>query len=222
MNILIIEDDRRLAHTIGDVLESANLPVHYCYHGEEGLEEGLTTAYTLIVLDVMLPGLDGYAIAREFRRHHRTTPILMLTAKSELSDRVEGLNSGADYYLTKPFHAEELISCVNALLRRQGIDDGVLTYGNTTLGLKTALLTCGKASVRLSAKEFQMMELLMQAKERNVSKEYCLTTVWGYDSEAVDNHVEVYMSMLRKKLRAIGSNLSITAVHRMGYHMDVN
>lgn len=222
MNILIIEDDRRLAHTIGDVLESVHLPVHYCYDGEQGLEVGLLTAYALIVLDVMLPGMDGYSVAKELRRHHRTTPILMLTAKSELSDRVEGLNSGADYYLTKPFHAEELISCVNALLRRQGIDDGALVYGNTTLGLKTAQLTCGATSIRLSAKEFQMMELLLQAKERNVTKEYCLSTVWGYDSEAVDNHVEVYVSMLRKKLRAIGSNLSIIAVSRMGYHMEIN
>ncbi len=222
MDVLIIEDDRRLAHTIGDVLGSVELPVHYCYDGQQGLEEGLLNTYALIVLDVMLPGLDGYSIARELRQHHRTTPILMLTAKSELSDRVEGLNSGADYYLTKPFHAEELISCVNALLRRQGIDAGMLTYGNTTLGLKTAQLSCGKASIRLSAKEFQMMELLMQAKERNVTKEYCLTTVWGYDSEAVENHVEVYVSMLRKKLKAIGSNVSITAVPRMGYHMAVN
>ncbi len=222
MDVLIIEDDRRLAHTIGDVLSSVDLPVHYCYDGQQGLEEGLVSPYALIVLDVMLPGLDGFSIARELRLHHRTTPILMLTAKSELSDRVEGLNSGADYYLTKPFHAEELISCVNALLRRQGIDAGTLTYGNTSLGLKTAVLSCGSATIRLSAKEFQMMELLIQAKERNVTKEYCLTTVWGYDSEAVENHVEVYVSMLRKKLRAIGSNLSIVAVPRMGYHMAIN
>ncbi len=222
MDVLIIEDDRRLAHTIGDVLESVDLPVHYCYDGQQGLEEGLVSPYALIVLDVMLPGLDGFSIAKELRLHHRTTPILMLTAKSELSDRVEGLNSGADYYLTKPFHAEELISCVNALLRRQGIEAGTLAYGNTSLGLKTAVLSCGSATIRLSAKEFQMMELLIQAKERNVTKEYCLTTVWGYDSEAVENHVEVYVSMLRKKLRAIGSNLSIVAVPRMGYHMAIN
>lgn len=222
MNLLIIEDDHRLASTIGDVLQSVGLCVEYCHDGDKGLEKGLLGTYALIVLDVMLPGRNGYDVARELRRNHNETPILMLTAKSEVSDRVEGLNSGADYYLTKPFHAEELISCVHALLRRQGIETGSLTYANTTLELKTALLNCGVSSIRLSEKEFQIMELLLKGKERTIPKEHILTTVWGHDAQAMEHHVEVYVSMLRKKLKVIGSHLVIEAVSPTQYQLAVN
>ena len=146
----------------------------------------------------------------------------MLTAKSALEDRIEGLNSGADYYLTKPFDARELLACVNALLRRQGTEVDELTFGNTALDLSSGLLICGEKSVRLSAREFDVMRLLLQARSRNLSKEMILSRVWGFDSNAVENHVEVYVGFLRKKLRSIGSNIRIEAVRRLGYHLEVD
>ena len=145
----------------------------------------------------------------------------MLTAKSALEDRVEGLDSGADYYLTKPFDSRELLACVNALLRRQGNEVDELTYGNTALDLASCTLACGDRSVRLSAREFDVMRCLMQSKERVLSKEMILTKVWGYDSDAVENHVEVYVGFLRKKLASIGSNVKIEAIRRLGYHLEV-
>ena len=145
----------------------------------------------------------------------------MLTARSEIEDRVEGLNAGADYYLTKPFDSRELLVCINALLRRQGSEVDELVFGNTELDLSTGMLICGDKSIRLSAKEFDVMRLLMQAKEKNLSKEVILARVWGYDSEAVENHVEVYVGFLRKKLASIGSNVKIEALRRLGYHLEV-
>ena len=145
----------------------------------------------------------------------------MLTAKSDILDRVEGLNAGADYYLTKPFDTRELLACINALLRRQGEQVDTLCYGNTTLDLAAGTLSSGKERVRLSAREFDVMRLLMQTQDRNIPKEALLARVWGYDSNAVENHVEVYVGFLRKKLRSIGSNLHIAAVRRLGYHLEV-
>ena len=146
----------------------------------------------------------------------------MLTARSGLEDRVEGLNAGADYYLTKPFDARELTACVNALLRRQGGQVDELRMGNTSLDLAAGTLDCGEAQVRLSAREFGVMRQLMQSGARHISKESLLERVWGYESNAVENHVEVYVGFLRKKLRSIGSNLRIEAVRRLGYHLEVD
>ena len=146
----------------------------------------------------------------------------MLTAKSSLEDRIAGLNAGADYYLTKPFDSRELLACINALLRRQGNQVDELTYGNTALDLSTSMLICGKNSIRLSAKEFDIMRFLLQSKDKNLSKEVLLARVWGYDSNAVENHVEVYVGFLRKKLQSIGSNIRIAAIRRLGYHLEVD
>ena len=148
-------------------------------------------------------------------------PILMLTARSELDDRVTGLNAGADYYLTKPFDTQELLACVNALLRRQGVHVDVLSFGNTVLDLASATLVCGAERIRLSSREFEIMRLLLRAEGNNISKETILTKVWGYDSDAVENHVEVYIGFLRKKLANIGSNVRIEAIRRLGYHLEV-
>ena len=146
--------------------------------------------------------------------------MLMLTARSELSDRVEGLDRGADYYLTKPFEPRELLACIGALLRRQGDQMDVLRCGNTELDLSTGILRAD-TEVRLSAREFDVMRFLLQSGARNISKETLLQKVWGYDSNAVENHVEVYVGFLRKKLAAIGSNVKIEAVRRLGYHLEV-
>jgi len=168
-----------------------------------------------------MPKMNGYEVARYVRSKRCSTPILMLTAKSSLEDRIEGLNAGADYYLTKPFDSRELLACINALLRRQGTEVDELVYGNTELDLSTGMLICGDKSVRLSAKEFDVMRLLMQSKEKNLSKEVILARVWGYDSEAVENHVEVYVGFLRKKLGSIGSNVKIEAIRKLGYHLEI-
>ena len=176
----------------------------------------------MVILDVMMPKLNGYEVARQVRRDRITTPILMLTAKSALENRVEGLDSGADYYLTKPFDSRELLACVGALLRRQGGQVNELRYGNTVLDLSACTLSCGEKSLRLSAREFDVMRYLMQNGERVLSKELILEKVWGYDSDAVENHVEVYVGFLRKKLRSIGSNVSIEAIRRLGYHLEVS
>ena len=145
----------------------------------------------------------------------------MLTARSGIDDRIQGLNAGADYYLTKPFDTRELLACVGALLRRQGNQVDELTFGNTGLDLGSGQLLCGEKSVRLSAREFDVMRLLMQSGERILSKEIILARVWGYESNAVENHVEVYVGFLRKKLRSIGSNIRIEAIRRLGYHLEV-
>lgn len=221
MKILIAEDEVLLADTVKTMLEAKGFEVDAVYDGETGLEYAETGVYDLLILDVMMPKMDGYALARQARADKVATPILMLTAKSALDDRIEGLDSGADYYLTKPFDSRELLACVNALLRRQGNEVDELTYGNTALDLASCTLNCGDESVRLSAREFEVMRCLMQSKDRVLSKEAILTKVWGYDSDAVENHVEVYVGFLRKKLASIGSNVKIEAIRRLGYHLEV-
>ena len=221
MKILIIEDDRQIADSLKLLLENKGFTVEAVYDGITGAEYAELGIYDLLILDVMMPGLDGYQLARQVRSRRCATPILMLTARSAVEDRIRGLNCGADYYLTKPFDTRELLACIHALLRRQGAQVNELTYGNVSLDLDTSTLLCGSKSVRLSAREFDVMRLLLQAQERNVSKEMILARVWGYDSNAVENHVEVYVGFLRKKLLSIGANVRIEAIRRLGYHLEV-
>ncbi len=222
MNILIIEDDKPLAGSLRALLEDRGYQVENSYDGETGVQHALLGVYDLIILDVMLPVLDGWQAARRLRSERCAAPILMLTARDQLEDRVEGLNAGADYYLTKPFDTRELLACVGALLRRQGGQVDELRFGNTALDLDSCTLACGEKWVRLSAREFDVMRCLMQAKGRNLPKETILARVWGYDSNAVENHVEVYVGFLRKKLNSIGSNVRIEAVRRLGYHLEAD
>ena len=221
MKILLIEDDKLLSDSLQVLLERKGFSVEAVYDGEDGAAYAETGVYDLLILDVMMPKLNGYQVARQVRRERVTTPILMLTAKGETADRIEGLNAGADYYLTKPFDSRELLACINALLRRQGSQVDQLTFGNTALDLSSAMLLCGAERVRLSAKEFDVMRFLLQAGGRNLSKEMILARVWGYDSNAVENHVEVYIGFLRKKLASIGSNVRIRVIRRLGYHLEV-
>lgn len=221
MKILIIEDEALLAESLKTLLELRGFEVEVVSDGESGAEYAETGIYDLLLLDVMMPRLDGYSLARRVRARRVTTPILMLTARADVQDRIEGLNAGADYYLTKPFDSRELLACVNALLRRQGDQVDELRMGNTALDLSSCTLVCGENSVRLSAREFDVMRFLLQSKGRVLSKEMILARVWGYDSNAVENHVEVYMGFLRKKLQSIGSNLKIEAIRRLGYHLEV-
>lgn len=221
MKILIVEDEVLLADSLKAALEQKGFTVETAYDGETGKEYAELGVYDLLILDVMMPKLNGFDLARQVRRSRCATPILMLTAKSELEDRIEGLNAGADYYLTKPFDMRELMACINALLRRQGSQIDELTFGNTALDLASCTLVRGKNSVRLSAREFDVMRFLLQSGRNNLSKEALLAKVWGFDSNAVENHVEVYVGFLRKKLTAIGSNVRIAAVRRLGYHLEV-
>ena len=220
MRILIIEDETTLAESLKAILEKKGFSVECVYDGESGAEYAELDVYDLLILDVMMPKLDGYQVAQHVREKHCGVPILMLSARSQIEDRIRGLNAGADYYLTKPFDLGELLACVNALLRRQGAQVATLTLGNTSLELATCLLVCGDKYVRLSAREFDVMRFLLQAGDAVVPKSAILTRVWGFDSNAVENHVEVYVGFLRKKLASIGSNIRIRSLRRLGYHME--
>ena len=220
MKILVIEDEVLLAESVAAMLRARGYEVELAFDGDTGLQYAKLGVYDLVILDVMMPGLNGYQVARQLRSDHCAVPILMLTARSDVMDRIEGLNAGADYYLTKPFDSRELLACIGALLRRQGDQVDLLRCGNTELDLSTGILRA-ETEVRLSAREFDVMRFLMQSGARNISKETLLQKVWGYDSNAVENHVEVYVGFLRKKLTAIGSDVKIEAVRRLGYHLEV-
>ena len=222
MKILLIEDDKLLSDALQALLERKGFSVEAVYDGEDGAAYAETGIYDLLILDVMMPKLDGYQVARQVRRDRISTPILMLTAKGETQDRIEGLNAGADYYLTKPFDNGELLACINALLRRQGSQVDAPQYGNTSLDLAGCLLTASHGSVRLSRKEFDVMRLLLQFQGRSVRKDLLLARVWGYDSDATENNVEAYITFLRKKLHSIGSDLKIVSIRLLGYHLEVS
>lgn len=220
MTVLVIEDEQLLSESLCELLGQHGFATEAARDGPSGLEFALTGVYDLIVLDVMLPGLDGFEIARRLHAKRVGTPILMLTARSGLDDRVEGLDAGADYYLPKPFEARELLACVNAILRRQGAQVDELSFSGTSLDLASAELVCGGRSVHLSAREFELARCLFSAGGRIVGKETLLVKVWGWESDAVDNNVEVYVGFLRKKLAAIGSGVKIKSQRSLGYHLE--
>lgn len=222
MRILVVEDEYRLADTIAELLKANHYLADVAYDGISGLDGAASGIYDLIILDIMLPRMDGYEITRKLRAKNNSVPILILTAKAEVSDRIDGLNCGADYYLTKPFDMKELLACVNALLRRQGEPiQSVLRFGNTSLDLSAGTLRREGNEIRLSSREFEIMRILMINQSANVSKETLLTKVWGFDSDADENHVEVFVSFLRKKLAFINSDIRIEAIRRLGYHLEV-
>ena len=222
MRVLIVEDEVRLASTLQDLLELNGYTADVCHDGEAGLDNALSAIYDVILLDVMLPKLDGFTVLRRLRAEGNATPVLMLTARSELSDRVEGLDCGADYYLTKPFEPKELLACIRALTRRQPElrNTDVLEYGDLKLIKNSFTLSCGDRSLRLSRKEFDMMELLMLNRELVITKENLLLKIWGYESDAEDNNVEVYISFLRKKLEYLHSTVKIKTIRMVGYCLE--
>ena len=220
MRLLIVEDETRLADTLRQLLHRQGYTADVCYDGVSGLDNALTGIYDLMVLDVMLPGLNGFQVARQLRDAGIATPVLMLTAKSDLSDRVHGLDCGADYYLTKPFEPEELLACVRTLLRRSGgqlQESDTLTWGDLSLERGTFTLSCNGRDVRLSRREYDLMELLMRNGAQVGTKEQLLIKVWGYDSQAEDNNVEVYISFLRRKLTHLHSQVKIKTLRMLGY-----
>lgn len=220
MRILIVEDEKRLADTLRDLLTYRKYTADVAYDGEAGLDNALSGIYDGIILDVMMPKLNGFQVVQRLRRAEISTPVLMLTAKSETGDKVEGLDNGADYYLTKPFESEELLACLRALLRRR--EEFVaeeLKFQGLTLNLSSCVAAYGEHNVRLSSKEFEMLRLLITAAGNLVQKETLLLKVWGYDSDAEDNHVEVYISFLRKKLHHIHCPITIESARRLGYYL---
>lgn len=222
MRVLIVEDEVRLAETLRDLLDTEHYAADVCHDGESGLDNALSDIYDLVILDVMLPKKDGFSVLQALRQEGKTVPVLMLSARSELSDRVEVLDCGADYYLTKPFEPKELLACVRMLTRRQPEQraSNVLEYGDLRLELDTFELACGERSVRLSRKEFDMMELLLRSREMVLTKESLIVKLWGYESDAEDNNVEVYISFLRKKLEHLRSRVKIRTIRMVGYRLE--
>lgn len=220
MRLLIVEDEVRLADTLRQLLHRQGYTADVCYDGVSGLDNAMTGIYDLVVLDVMLPGMNGFQVVQKLRAANVAVPVLMLTAKSSLDDRVHGLDCGADYYLTKPFEPEELLACVRTLLRRGGgqlQEDTALTWGDLSLERATFTLGCGGREVRLSRREYDLMELLVRNGSQVVTKEQLLVKVWGYDSQAEDNNVEVYISFLRRKLTHLHSQVKIKTLRMLGY-----
>lgn len=223
MRILIVEDEKRLAETLADLIEDAGYYTDIADNGLDGLELSKSGIYDAVVLDVMLPRLDGYQLLERLRKNRIMTPILMLTAKSELSDRVRGLDAGADYYLTKPFENEEFLACLRTVLRRQAdIIPDTSSIGDLTLNPSVSKLCCNGCCVSLSAKELELMRLLIQNHTQFLSKETLFLKVWGYDSNVNANSVEAYISFLRKKLVLLKSSVSIAVVRNIGYRLEVS
>lgn len=222
MRILIIEDEVRLAGTLADMAALDGYTAETVFDGLSGLDSALTGVYDAIVLDVMLPGMNGFDVLRRMRAEGIKTPVLMLTAKAELADRVRGLDSGADYYLTKPFENAEFRACLRAVLRRQSeIVPEHIVFGDLSLIPSGSQLLCREQSLSLSAKETDILRLLMLNHKNILSKETLLMKVWGYDTDAGSNNVEAYISFLRKKLTLLGSTVEIRVVRRVGYRLEV-
>ena len=220
MRVLLVEDEKRMAQALCEILRQEKYDVAHCADGLEGLAAIEAGAYDLVVLDVMLPHKDGFSIAREARAKGIRTPILMLTAKSELDDTVTGLDCGADDYLTKPFRTRELLARLRALGRRSlRSADGALAFGDIELNRGASLLVCGENSVRLSEKEFRILEYLIANAGQILTREQLAVKIWGYESDAEYNNVEVYMSFARKKLNFVKARTEIKAVRGVGYEL---
>ena len=220
MRVLIIEDEKNLAETLQQMLKQNRFDSDAAFDGESGLSYAREGSYDLIILDVMLPKMNGFALVEQLRKEGDATPVLMLTAKSSVEDYVHGLDLGADYYLTKPFEMQELLACVRALTRRRGevvMDE--LKFGDLVLNKSTCELLCGERSMRLGKKEFSIMHILMMNGNVVVSKDELLKRAWGVGTEAEDNNVEVYISFLRKKLRFLHTNAQINTLRKFGYKL---
>ncbi len=221
MRILIVEDEIRLAEALGQIMAEQRYGADVVYDGEDGLAYALSGDYDVIVLDVMLPKRNGFEVVKELRANKLATPVLMLTARDEISDKVTGLDCGADDYMTKPFAPEELLARIRSLSRRQGdVVPEELTFADLTLSLSARTLSRGAKSVHLGYKEFEVLRLLMSNPRMVVPKEDLITKVWGTESGAEDNNVEAYISFLRKKFFFLGSEVSIGTVRKVGYRLE--
>lgn len=223
MRVLIVEDEIRLAEALGQIMLENKYAVDVVHDGEAGYDCAMSGIYDVIVLDVMLPKMNGFDVVSAMREHHEFTPVILLTARDEISDKVKGLDHGADDYLTKPFSSEELLARIRALSRRQGeVVLHELKFADLSLNLSKFELSCRPKSIHLGLKEFEVLRLLMSRPGTVIPKEELLTKVWGVESDAEDNNVEVYISFLRKKLFYLESRVSIETVRKLGYHLEEN
>ncbi|MDR7812574.1 MULTISPECIES: response regulator transcription factor [Lacrimispora] len=221
MKVLIVEDEVRLADALGQIMKEQHYQADIVYNGTDGLSCGLSGEYDVIVLDVMLPGENGFQVVKKLREARIQTPVLMLTARDDIQDKVTGLDRGADDYMTKPFIPEELLARIRALSRRQGeVIVEEMKFGDLTLTLSANDLCCGTKSIHLGYKEFEVLKILMSNSGRIVSKETLISRVWGSDSDAEDNNVEAYISFLRKKLNFVGSRVEISTLRKVGYRLE--
>ncbi len=223
MRVLLVEDEKRLSAAICKLLKQEHFTVDAVYTGTDGLDYALMDMYDAIILDVMLPGMDGFTVLEKLRNKGIHTPVLMLTARGDLEDRVRGLDTGADYYLPKPFEKEELIACLRAITRRK--EDAVITelsFGDILLSEKEGRLVCKTSGegVKLGAKEYQMMELFLRNPNQILPRETMIERIWGLESDAEYNNLEVYVSFLRKKLSFVGSGVKIRASRGIGYSLE--
>ena len=222
MRVLIVEDEVHLAEALTQILRKNNYTVDAVNDGEAGVDNALSNIYDLIILDIMLPKMDGISALKEIRKEGLSTPVILLTAKGEISDKVLGLDSGADDYLPKPFATEELLARTRAIARRRGevALDNTLRFGDIQLTTDTLRLSCKYKEVKLILKESELLELLINRKKSTSSKELIIEKLWGFDSEVEHNHVEVYISFLRKKLNHLCSSVKITTVRGVGYILE--
>lgn len=222
MKILIVEDEVRLADALAQIMKENKYMADVAYDGLDGLAYALAGDYDVIILDVMLPGKDGFSIVKELRNNRKQTPVLMLTARDEVRDKITGLDKGADDYMTKPFVTDELLARIRALSRRHGeVVVEELSFGDLTLNVSTCDLFCGSKSIHLGFKEFEILKILMSNQKALISKDTLISKVWGDDSDAEDNNVEAYISFLRKKLNFLASKVIISATRKVGYRLEV-
>ncbi len=224
MRILVVEDEESIADVIATKLRAEKYEVDTSFDGEDGLYNAISNIYDLIILDIMLPKMNGLEILKEIKENDISAKVIMLTAKSELDDKLKGFNTGADDYVTKPFHIEELIARVNVQLRNNGnhkIKD-ILEYSDLSLNIRTSTLTCliTNESINIPYREFLLLEYFMNNKEQIISKEQIYDKVWGIDTDYESNNLEAYLSFLRKKIKIIGSKVNIKAVRNLGYKME--
>ncbi|MGI5997539.1 MAG: response regulator transcription factor [Lutispora sp.] len=223
MRILIVEDEVHLAEALVQILKKNNYTADAVYDGEEGLDNALSGIYDLVILDIMLPKMDGISILKKMRKERISTPVILLTAKGDVSDKVIGLDSGADDYLAKPFATEELLARIRALSRRKGevINENILEFGDIELNTSSLKLTNSIKDVKLTLKEYELLELLIMRKNVVTPKELIIEKLWGFDSQAEYNNVEVYVSFLRKKLQYLESKVYISTIRGVGYMLEV-
>lgn len=221
MRILIVEDELPLAQALAELLKKENYITDIVSDGKTGLDYALSGTYDVILLDIMLPKMDGLAVLREIRSNRISTPVMLLTAKYQISDKVAGLDLGADDYLTKPFSTDELLARVRALGRRKGeVMDDTLSFSDVTLNLKLCELKGPAGNVSLGLKEFQLLELLMRNSDQIVTKDSIIEKIWSFDGDVEYNNVEVYVSFLRKKLSYVSDHARIKTVRGIGYKME--
>ena len=221
MKILIVEDEVRLAEALGQIMKEQHYQADIVYNGTDGFYFGLSGDYDVLILDVMLPGENGFEIVKKLREAKIATPILMLTARDDVQDKVFGLDRGADDYMTKPFVPEELLARIRALSRRQGeVIVEEMKFADLTLSLSSNDLWCRTKSIHLGYKEFEILKILMSNTGTIISKDTLISRVWGDDSDAEDNNVEAYISFLRKKLSFLGSKAEIVTVRKVGYRLE--